>query len=404
MYGLLTQVSKGVGAFVCVCVGRALHNKKDTVPNANICSRGPLLVTTERVLFIREVLFGVLGLTPGDLICAQRNGPLGFYDVTLSTTENYRRVLDWRVELQHHPVGKYYVVDPLWDRKRRVVTTHVFNPHVPTDLIRRFLQEYDTVHPGERMVRDELGIWNGRHQYQMSFKEDGKGGLVHPPALFAIDGNRGYLFYRDQPVFCRSCRGHGHKMEDCPELECLNCLEKGHLARDCRGPRRCRRCRSEGHLAPVAGPEEIEAQILDPVKEERVEEPLSRDQALQVQNGQLETGRSQETEKAPAVVRKRMRASWRIPGEDSRLSKAKRAGKGEAAPKGPLTFTPGSDSTGSFPSPSPLVIDFDSVGDGGGNAQKPGKRMDVFLNNTGFREFAGLGDKWEGGSCFNNYK
>uniref|UniRef100_A0A4W4E325 CCHC-type domain-containing protein n=1 Tax=Electrophorus electricus TaxID=8005 RepID=A0A4W4E325_ELEEL len=102
------------------------------------------------------------------------------------------------------------------------------------------------------MVRDELGIWNGRRQYQMSFKEDGKGGLVHPPALFAIDGNRGYLFYRDQPVFCRSCRGHGHKMEDCPELECLNCLEKGHLARDCRGPRRCRQCRSEGHLPACA--------------------------------------------------------------------------------------------------------------------------------------------------------
>ncbi|KAK1802550.1 hypothetical protein P4O66_004202 [Electrophorus voltai] len=206
-------------------------------------------VFTERVLFIREVLFGALGLTPGDLICAQRNGPLGFYDVTLSTVENYRWFLDRRVELQHHPVGKYYVVDPLWDGNRRVVTTHVFNPHVPTDLIRRFLQEYGTVHPGERKVWDELGIWNGRRQYKMSFREDGKGGLVHPPALFAIDGNRGYLFYRDQPIFCRSCRGHGHKMEDCPELECLNCLEKGHLARDCRGPRRCRRCRSEGHLA-----------------------------------------------------------------------------------------------------------------------------------------------------------
>ncbi|KAK1802739.1 hypothetical protein P4O66_021274 [Electrophorus voltai] len=346
-------------------------------------------VFTERVLFIREVLFGALGLTPGDLICAQRNGPLGFYDVTLSTAENYRRVLDRRVELQRHPVGgniTWWI--PCGMGIGGGVTTHVFNPHVPTDLIRRFLQGYGTVHPGERMVRGELGIWNGRRQYQMSFKEDGKGGLVYPPALFAIDGNRGYLFYRDQPVFCRSCRGHGHKMEDCPELECLNCLEKGHLARDCRGPRRCRQCRREGHLArscfpggrtyaaavvrgtrdrvvdtastgEQAEPEVIEAQILDLVKEERVEEPLSRDQALQAQDGQLEAGQSQETVKAPAVVRKRMRASGRIPGEDSRSTKAKRAGKGEAAPKSPPTFAPGPDSTGSFPSPSPPVMDFD---------------------------------------------
>ncbi|KAK1802547.1 hypothetical protein P4O66_004204 [Electrophorus voltai] len=339
-------------------------------------------VFTERVLFIREVLFGALGLTPGDLICAQRNGPLGFYDVTLSTAENYRRVLDRRVELQHHPVGKYYVVDPLWDGNRRVVTTHVFNPHVPTDLIRRFLQEYGTVHPGERMVRDELGIWNGRRQYQMSFKEDGKGGLVYPPALFAIDGNRGYLFYRDQPVFCRSCRGHGHKMEDCPELECLNCLEKGHLARDCRGPRRCRQCRREGHLARSCPGGRTYAVAVVRGTRDRVVDTASTGEQAEPEDGQLEAGQSQETVKAPAVVRKRMRASGRIPGEDSRSTKAKRAGKGEAAPKSPPTFAPGPDSTGSFPSPSPLVMDFDFVGDGGGDAQKPGEGVEAQLVRT----------------------
>ncbi|KAK1798135.1 hypothetical protein P4O66_000630 [Electrophorus voltai] len=47
------------------------------------------------------------------------------------------------------------------------------HPHVPTDQIRRFLQQYGMVHPGDRMVRDELGIWNGRRQFLMTFQEDG---------------------------------------------------------------------------------------------------------------------------------------------------------------------------------------------------------------------------------------
>uniref|UniRef100_A0A3B4CX93 CCHC-type domain-containing protein n=1 Tax=Pygocentrus nattereri TaxID=42514 RepID=A0A3B4CX93_PYGNA len=99
------------------------------------------------------------------------------------------------------------------------------------------------------MVRDELGIWNGRRQFLVEFREDGKGGLTHPPAYFSLNGNKGYLFYRGQPAFCRGCLQHGHEVSGCKDLNCKNCLGQGHLAKDCKNPRRCKSCGGEGHLA-----------------------------------------------------------------------------------------------------------------------------------------------------------
>uniref|UniRef100_A0AAR2KTE4 CCHC-type domain-containing protein n=1 Tax=Pygocentrus nattereri TaxID=42514 RepID=A0AAR2KTE4_PYGNA len=84
---------------------------------------------------------------------------------------------------------------------------------------------------------------------QREFREDGKGGLTHPPAYFSLNGNKGYLFYRGQPAFCRGCLQHGHEVSGCRDLNCKNCLGQGHLAKDCKNPRRCKSCGGEGHLA-----------------------------------------------------------------------------------------------------------------------------------------------------------
>uniref|UniRef100_A0A8C9S728 CCHC-type domain-containing protein n=1 Tax=Scleropages formosus TaxID=113540 RepID=A0A8C9S728_SCLFO len=61
--------------------------------------------------------------------------------------------------------------------------------------------------------------------------------------------SKGYLFYSNQPPFCRVCQGFGHTGVDCTNMRCNNCLEKGHMARDCNGPRRCNVCGAEDHLA-----------------------------------------------------------------------------------------------------------------------------------------------------------
>ncbi|KAL6481323.1 hypothetical protein MHYP_G00094030 [Metynnis hypsauchen] len=203
----------------------------------------------DRVPFIREVLFGALGLGTQDLVCAQRNNAARFFDVAMSSEEAYQRVLERGVDVSGHPLGRGFDLYPLGHNGRRMVTVHLFNPFVTAEAVRTFLRRYGEVQPGETMVRDELGIWNGRRQFMMEFREDGKGGLTHPPAYFSLDGNKGYLFYRGQPAFCRGCLQHGHDVSGCKDLICKNCLGQGHQARDCKNPRRCKSCGGEGHLA-----------------------------------------------------------------------------------------------------------------------------------------------------------
>ncbi|KAK1802738.1 hypothetical protein P4O66_021273 [Electrophorus voltai] len=129
---------------------------------------------TEQVPFIREVLFGGFGLNPRALICAQRNGAQKYYDVTFASDAVYRRVLELGDGMGGHPLGKDCILEPLWDGDRRMVTIHFFNPHVSAAEVRRFLSMYGEVLPSERMVRDELGIWNGRRQF-MRFSRNSEG-------------------------------------------------------------------------------------------------------------------------------------------------------------------------------------------------------------------------------------
>uniref|UniRef100_A0A8C9RVL1 CCHC-type domain-containing protein n=1 Tax=Scleropages formosus TaxID=113540 RepID=A0A8C9RVL1_SCLFO len=79
--------------------------------------------------------------------------------------------------------------------------------------------------------------------------ELGFDGFCHPPAVFNLGTSKGYLFYSNQPPFCRVCQGFGHTGANCTNTRCNNCLEKGHMARDCNGPRRCNVCGAEDHLA-----------------------------------------------------------------------------------------------------------------------------------------------------------
>ncbi|KAI4900658.1 hypothetical protein NFI96_009740 [Prochilodus magdalenae] len=207
---------------------------------------------TERVPFIREVLFGVLGLKPEDLICAQRNNAQRFFDVTMASEATYGRVLEQGSTLGDHPLGKNFIMVSMWNNNnRRMVTAHVFNPFVSAESVRRFLLKYGEVQPGERWIRDELGIWNGRRQFWVTLKDDGKGGLLHPPAYFTIEGNKGYLFYRGQPAFCKGCLKHGHQVDGCKDMECKNCLGRGHLARDCKNPPPLQTLRWGGTSSPL---------------------------------------------------------------------------------------------------------------------------------------------------------
>uniref|UniRef100_A0A8C9T9F1 CCHC-type domain-containing protein n=1 Tax=Scleropages formosus TaxID=113540 RepID=A0A8C9T9F1_SCLFO len=68
-------------------------------------------------------------------------------------------------------------------------------------------------------------------------------------AVSSRENNRAHLFYPQQPPFCRLCQGQEHTAEACKNMKCRNCLETGHFARDCKGPRCCSICTGEDHLA-----------------------------------------------------------------------------------------------------------------------------------------------------------
>ncbi|KAK1876857.1 Zinc finger CCHC domain containing protein 3 [Dissostichus eleginoides] len=93
-----------------------------------------------------------------------------------------------------------------------------------------------------------MGLWTGRRQFQVLLKSEpeGVGGLLHPPALFSLGGDRGYLFYSRQPDFCRRCRKSGHTEGGCTGASCRFCGQGGHEAKDCTVP--CHGCGGIDHL------------------------------------------------------------------------------------------------------------------------------------------------------------
>uniref|UniRef100_A0A8C9R5F1 CCHC-type domain-containing protein n=1 Tax=Scleropages formosus TaxID=113540 RepID=A0A8C9R5F1_SCLFO len=74
-------------------------------------------------------------------------------------------------------------------------------------------------------------------------------GTVRCCSLQVVARLKCYLFYSNQPPFCWVCQGFGHPGAECTNMRYSNCLERGHMAKDYKGPRRCNICGAEDHLA-----------------------------------------------------------------------------------------------------------------------------------------------------------
>ena len=207
----------------------------------------------EREEFTKKVLFGALKLKAADMFCLQDNPAGKGYDVTLHSSEKCRSLKE-RFELHkgEEPLAflKCYNLD---HTDYRLVTVHMYNPHVTAETIEGFLLRYARVDLGKRKdCKDTCGIWNGKRMFCCYLKSDpgGYDGLVHPPALFSIGADRGYLYYARQPLFCKKCRGNGHREDTCKGLRrCRFCAAEGHLAEDCPSPKACHTCGATDHLA-----------------------------------------------------------------------------------------------------------------------------------------------------------
>ena len=195
----------------------------------------------ERSLFVRDVLFSLFGLMVEDIFCLQDNPLERGYDLTLHTVSKFHSVYkDYKQKREERLLCNVAVV-PLGIKTHRTITVHMYNPHVATEVIIDFLSQYAMVDPdcAVRAVTDKMGIWNGKRDIVVELKEDpgGADGLSHPPAFFNIGGERGYLYYRAQPPFCKKCRAGGHRASACPSgtepKACHTCGSTTHLLKDC---------------------------------------------------------------------------------------------------------------------------------------------------------------------------
>ena len=200
--------------------------------------------------FCKNVILEQLRLKVEDVYCIQWNQPEKAFDVTLVSEDMYSRVAEaCRKEAGTRFIAGYKILN--LDRPNfRTVTVHTYNPFVTDLALVAFLGQHGEVVTSARYVKDMRGFWTGRRQFQVLLNPDpeGHGGLKHPPALFSLGGDRGYLFYARQPAFCRRCRQSGHTEAGCSGAGCRTCGQGGHDAKECTGPKACHGCGEMGHL------------------------------------------------------------------------------------------------------------------------------------------------------------
>ncbi|XP_055517958.1 zinc finger CCHC domain-containing protein 3-like [Leucoraja erinacea] len=141
-------------------------------------------------------------------------------------------------------------VQPLFTlptQKERMITVHMFNPHVPVVDVLTFLARHVEGAGNCVDVKDLFGIWTSKRQVKVKLRVDKDGAIIHPP-VFTIRGNRGYMAYTGQPRLCRKCNKPGHVAAQCSTVVCKNCKLKDHATKNCQVSKNCNLCGEAGHL------------------------------------------------------------------------------------------------------------------------------------------------------------
>ena len=204
----------------------------------------------DRAEFVRGVLVKVLRADPERLWCLQKNTSARSYDLTCMSAVGYEGLLERCKEKAGEGLMAKFEASSLVRKSYKVVTVHMYNPYVEDEALEGFLAWYGRVLTGVRYLRDEFGIWTGKRQFRVDLREDPKGhdGLCHPPVFFSLGTDRGFLFYSEQPTYCRQCQAFGHTAANCGNVRCRNCNEEGHISTTFHKPRKCHGCGSIGHL------------------------------------------------------------------------------------------------------------------------------------------------------------
>eukprot|EP00061_Rhincodon_typus_P005225 g24480.t1 len=208
----------------------------------------------DRTFLVKTVLLDCCGFLAADIYCLQDFPGGGFFDVTFRSAKLCERLLKVFEEKGGEGPLSLLTAVPLFVlpvQRSRVVTVHMYNPHVPAADVLTFLGRYVKVEGDCSNIMDPFGIWTSKRQVRVTLRTSADGNILHPPSSFAVGRSRGYLSYTGQPKVSHTCGRSGHVVADCKVNLCRNYREEGHLAKDCSKEKNCNLCGEMGHLYRV---------------------------------------------------------------------------------------------------------------------------------------------------------
>lgn len=128
--------------------------------------------------------------------------------------------------------GDRLPVSPVSARSRLVYLRDL-PAEVPVPFVKAALSSYGTVHDVTAMEHSGYpGLLNGTRLVKVTLEND-------IPSTVHIRGFDCRVWYQGQPQACAVCRSYRHRVRECPlNGLCRRCHQAGHVARECREPRR----------------------------------------------------------------------------------------------------------------------------------------------------------------------
>lgn len=117
--------------------------------------------------------------------------------------------------------------------RSRLVYLRDLPAEVPVPFVKAALSSFGTVHDVTAMEHPgHPGLLNGTRLVKVTLEND-------IPSTVHIRGFDCRVWYQGQPQACAICRSYRHRVRECPlNGLCRRCHQAGHVARECREPRR----------------------------------------------------------------------------------------------------------------------------------------------------------------------
>ncbi|MBN3317927.1 ZCHC3 protein, partial [Atractosteus spatula] len=131
----------------------------------------------------------------------------------------------------------------------RFIIVNMHDPFIEDDIITAYLWMHVDVLAGPQIIGDRFRVWNGRRRYQVRLRRNvGRAdGFSHPPSAFFLGQSKGYIYYQNQPSYCRKCCSFGHMDKDCTATSCSRCGARDHTKGRCF-QKTCSLCGDTNHL------------------------------------------------------------------------------------------------------------------------------------------------------------